>query len=60
LGTIIHILVTLVVAILRGFASALLLLCSRAALGVLGVTGIIGAALGLTGTLGASIRRRRD
>jgi len=60
LATIIHIVVTLVVAILRSFATALLLLFSRAALAIVAVIGVVATALGLSGTLGASIRKRRD
>ncbi len=60
LATIVHILVSLVVAVLRAFVGAFVALFSRAALGVGILVAIVLLALGLTGTAGFAFRRRKD
>jgi hypothetical protein len=57
-ATIVHILVSLIIAILRGFAEALVLLFSRVVLIVVGVAGLLALVLFLTGSLGFGLRRR--
>jgi hypothetical protein len=57
-ATIVHILVSLIIAILRGFAEALVLLFSRVVLIVVGVAGLLALVLFLTGGLGFGLRRR--
>jgi hypothetical protein len=57
-ATIVHILVSLIIAILRGFAEALVLLFSRVVLIVMGVAGLLALVLFLTGSLGFGLRRR--
>lgn len=60
MATIIHIIVSLVVAILRAFVGAIVALFSRAALGLGVLAGVVVAVLAFSGTLGACLKKRRD
>ena len=60
MASIVHILLGLIIAILRAFATAFLLLFTKAALITLSVTGVLILVLMLTGTISLGFFRRSD
>lgn len=60
MATIAHILLALLLGILRAFTQAFVLLFSRALYAVLAIVALLLLILGLTGTLGIGLFRRRS
>ena len=60
MATIVHILLALLIAILRAFTEAFLLLFTRAAAFVLAILAVVGIILILTGTIGLTRFKRKS